>query len=106
MKLSIAQKIHGFFLLATLFSGVVVYTNTNITTIVLFLSSLTCYCVVIYDIIQTKHSLKRNFPLIARLRWVMESERTKIQQYFIENDTNGTPFNRNQRSDVYRRYRW
>jgi len=55
------------------------------------------------DITQTKHSLKRNFPLLARLRWVFESERDKIRQYFNESDLDGTPFNRIQRSIVYQR---
>jgi glutamate synthase domain-containing protein 2 len=34
---------------------------------------------------------------------VFESERSKIQQYFIEDDTNGTPFNREKRADVYQK---
>jgi glutamate synthase domain-containing protein 2 len=55
------------------------------------------------DSIQTKHTLLRNFPLIGRLRWVFEHERSKIQQYFIEDDTNGTPYNREKRSDVYQK---
>lgn len=57
----------------------------------------------IHDITQKKHSLLRNYPLIGRLRWVFEHERTKIQQYFIEHDTNGTPYNKEKRSDVYQK---
>lgn len=56
-----------------------------------------------YDSLQIKHTLLRNYPLIGRLRWVFEHERTKIQQYFIEHDTNGTPYNREKRSDVYQK---
>ena len=59
--------------------------------------------VALVDVFQTKHSLLRNYPLIGRLRWVFEHERTKIQQYFIEHDTNGTPYNREKRSDVYQK---
>jgi glutamate synthase domain-containing protein 2 len=59
--------------------------------------------VAIYDSVQTKHSLLRNYPLLGRLRWIFEHERTKIQQYFIEHDTNGTPYNREKRSDVYQK---
>jgi len=59
--------------------------------------------IAIYDSIQTKHSLLRNYPLLGRLRWIFEHERTKIQQYFIEHDTNGTPYNREKRSDVYQK---
>ena len=59
--------------------------------------------IALVDVFQTKHSLLRNYPLIGRLRWVFEHERTKIQQYFIEHDTNGTPYNREKRSDVYQK---
>lgn len=57
----------------------------------------------IYDMIQIKHSLLRNFPLIGRLRKIMESIRPMIQQYFIEADTEGAPVNRIFRSVVYQR---
>ncbi len=53
--------------------------------------------------VQKKHSLMRAFPIVARLRWVFEEEREKIQQYFIEDDLNGTPINREKRSIVYQR---
>jgi glutamate synthase domain-containing protein 2 len=62
-----------------------------------------CLIVAIYDSLQTKHALLRNFPLIGRLRWFFEHERSKIQQYFIEHDLNGTPYNREKRSDVYQK---
>lgn len=62
-----------------------------------------CLSIVIKDMIQAKHSLLRNYPLIGRLRWVFEHERSKIQQYFIEHDTNGTPYNREKRSDIYQK---
>ena len=55
------------------------------------------------DMIQTKQSIRRNFPLLGRLRYVLEDLRPKIQQYFIEGDTDGTPINRNDRSVIYQR---
>jgi len=57
----------------------------------------------IYDMIQTEHTITRNFPVFGHLRFVMEDLRPKIYQYFIESDTNGTPFNRQYRSVVYQR---
>ena len=58
----------------------------------------------VYDaFLQKKHSLLRAFPIVARLRWFFEEEREKIQQYFIEDDLNGTPINREKRSIVYQR---
>src|ERR1051325_8197903 len=57
----------------------------------------------IIDITQTHHSLKRNFPVIGRMRYWAEWMRPKIYQYFIESDTDGTPFNRLNRSLIYQR---
>src|SRR6187431_2540153 len=57
----------------------------------------------ILDIVQTKQSIRRNFPLLGRLRYVFEDMRPKIQQYFVENDTDGSPINRIDRSVIYQR---
>ena len=57
----------------------------------------------VVDMIQTKQSIKRNFPLLGRLRYVFEDFRPKIQQYFVEGDTDGAPINRNDRSVIYQR---
>jgi hypothetical protein len=45
------------------------------------------------DIMQTQQSIRRNFPVLGRLRYVFEDFRPKIQQYFVESDTDGTPIN-------------
>jgi glutamate synthase domain-containing protein 2 len=55
------------------------------------------------DMAQERQSLKRNFPLFGRLRYVFEDLRPKIQQYFVESDTDGVPINRNDRSVIYQR---
>jgi len=55
------------------------------------------------DMVQTRQSLKRNFPLAGRLRYVFEDLRPKIQQYFVESDTDGAPINRIDRSVIYQR---
>lgn len=57
----------------------------------------------LYDIWQRKHTLRRNFPLIGRTRWVMERIRPFFRQYFIESDTDGAPINRMFRSIIYQR---
>jgi len=57
----------------------------------------------VFDIFQTKHTLRRNFPLIGRFRYVLESIRPEIMQYFVETDTEGRPLNRILRSLVYQR---
>lgn len=55
------------------------------------------------DMLQTKHTLWRNFPVVGRLRWLMEAMRPKLYQYFVESDTDGKPINRIDRSTIYQR---
>lgn len=57
----------------------------------------------VLDMMQTRQSLRRNFPLVGRLRYVFEDLRPKIQQYFVESDTDGAPINRIDRSVIYQR---
>jgi glutamate synthase domain-containing protein 2 len=55
------------------------------------------------DMVQKQQSIRRNFPIMGRLRYVFEDLRPKIQQYFVESDTDGAPINRNDRSVIYQR---
>ncbi|MFL4474546.1 FMN-binding glutamate synthase family protein [Paeniglutamicibacter sp. MACA_103] len=57
----------------------------------------------IHDVVQTKHAILRNFPVLGRMRFLLESIRPEIQQYFIERNTDGRPFDRDTRSLVYAR---
>ena len=57
----------------------------------------------IYDMIQQKHSIMRNFPVLGRGRYLMEELRPKMYQYFIEGETTGRPFSRIFRSVIYQR---
>jgi glutamate synthase domain-containing protein 2 len=91
------------FIITTILCVVLVYFIPQTGTIILMSVSGILTLVAIYDSLQTKHSLLRAFPLIARLRWFFEEERDKIQQYFIEDNLNGTPINREKRSVVYQR---
>ena len=56
-----------------------------------------------YDIFQTGHTIRRNFPIFGRFRYLAELIRPEIQQYFVESDEDGRPFSRNSRSVVYAR---
>ena len=51
----------------------------------------------------TRHSLRRNYPILANLRFLLEKVRPEIRQYFLESDSDGTPYNRNKRAIVYQR---
>ncbi len=57
----------------------------------------------IYDMFQTRHAIKRNFPLIGRGRYILENMGPKVNQYFIESDAEGRPFHRKFRSIIYQR---
>ncbi len=57
----------------------------------------------IRDMIQTHHSLKRNYPILANIRFLLEAIRPEIRQYFLESDIDGAPFNRSKRAIVYQR---
>lgn len=57
----------------------------------------------VVNILQRKHAILRNFPVVGYLRYFFESIRPEIRQYFFESDLDGKPFNRRQRSIVYQR---
>ena len=57
----------------------------------------------LFDMVQTGHTIVRNFPIVGRGRYLMEALRPKIYQYFVESDIDGTPINRIFRSVVYQR---
>ena len=57
----------------------------------------------VWDFFQNDHALRRNYPLIARIRWTMEDLRPFARAYFIESDLEGRPFNHQERALVYAR---
>ena len=69
----------------------------------LLATTLVLTAIGVYDMTQTKHSLRRNFPLLSRGRWLIELLRPFIRQYLLESDTDGAPINRMFRSVVYQR---
>jgi glutamate synthase domain-containing protein 2 len=69
----------------------------------LFAVALLLTLVGLWDLIQKRHSIRRNYPLLAHFRFMAEYIRPEIRQYFIESDKEASPFSRNQRSIVYQR---
>jgi glutamate synthase domain-containing protein 2 len=55
------------------------------------------------DMFQTKHAIKRNFPVIGNIRYFLESISPEIQQYFVERRTDGAPIDKNRRAIIYQR---
>ena len=56
-----------------------------------------------FDILYKKKTILRNYPVVGHLRYFLEYFRPEIQQYFIESDSNGTPYSREIRSYVYQK---
>jgi glutamate synthase domain-containing protein 2 len=55
------------------------------------------------DLRQTRHAVLRNYPVAAHLRFLLESIRPEMRQYFFEGDKDGAPFPRDKRAIVYQR---
>ncbi|RME14568.1 MAG: FMN-binding glutamate synthase family protein [Bdellovibrio sp.] len=55
------------------------------------------------DFFQKKQTIRRNFPIIGNFRYLFEFIRPEINQYFVESNSDGRPFSREQRSVVYQR---
>jgi glutamate synthase domain-containing protein 2 len=55
------------------------------------------------DMLQKRQTILRNFPLLGRLRYLAESVRPELRQYFVEHDHEANPFSREQRAIVYQR---
>ena len=69
----------------------------------LLASGVAFSCVGLYDLRQPLHSVRRNYPIVGRLRWFFEDIRPGLRQYLFEDDHEETPFSRSQRSLVYAR---
>lgn len=59
--------------------------------------------IAIWDFLQTSHTLRRNYPLLGRVRWMAEELRPFAQSYFVEGDLEGRPFSHQERALVYAR---
>jgi glutamate synthase domain-containing protein 2 len=56
-----------------------------------------------WDLLQSQHTLLRNYPVFGHIRYLLEEFRHQIRQYFIEGDREEVPFSRVQRTVVYSR---
>lgn len=55
----------------------------------------------LYDILQTKHAILRNFPIIGHCRYLLETIGPELRQYIVTGNNEERPFNRDERSWVY-----
>jgi glutamate synthase domain-containing protein 2 len=63
---------------------------------------LTLVVFYIIDITQTKHAVRRNYPIVGRFRYLFEHMGEFLRQYFYAMDREEMPFNRAERAWVYR----
>lgn len=82
-------------------TGILIYINWKFSFLLLIFIPL--ILIGLYDMYQSKKTIRRNFPLLGRMRYLLESLGPEMRQYFIETDLDGKPFNRLQRSIVYQR---
>jgi glutamate synthase domain-containing protein 2 len=66
------------------------------------LAVLSIIVLYILDVTQTKHAIRRNYPVVGRFRYFFEHLGEFFRQYFFAMDREELPFNRAQRSWVYR----
>ena len=55
------------------------------------------------DVLQRSHTVLRNFPVVGHLRYILESLRPELRQYFVESDDEENPYSRENRSVIYQR---
>ena len=57
--------------------------------------------VTIYDLVQKKHAILRNFPIIGHFRYILEAVGPELRQYIVTSNNEERPFSRDQRRWVY-----
>ncbi len=57
----------------------------------------------LWDMLQKRKTLRRNFPILAHVRYLFEAIRPMMRQYVVEGDNDEVPFSHDQRSIVYQR---
>ena len=62
---------------------------------------LVVVAVIVYDLIQRKHAVLRNFPIIGHFRYLFEAVGPELRQYIVTSNNEERPFSRDQRSWIY-----
>lgn len=67
----------------------------------LWIGLLLLVVVAIYDLVQTKHAILRNFPIIGHFRYFFEEVGPELRQYIVTSNDEERPFSRDERRWVY-----
>src|SRR3954447_18030738 len=54
-----------------------------------------------HDLVQRRHALLRNFPIVGHGRYLIEAVGPELRQYVVAGNNEERPFNRDQRRWVY-----
>lgn len=57
--------------------------------------------VAVHDLVQSKHSLLRNYPIVGHLRYLLEKVGPELRQYIVTDNDEERPFSRDERRWVY-----
>lgn len=90
-------------ILGNAISGMILLQTYNGWALSALLFTLAYTIIGLHDLYFSVHTLNRLYPVLAYLRYMIESIRPEIQQYLIANNEEEKPFNREQRELVYRR---
>ncbi len=88
---SVDRFVSGFFSIAA-----------TLLVFLFFAGIITLIVIYIIDVTQTKQAIRRNYPIVGRFRYFFEHLGEFFRQYFFSMDREELPFNRAQRSWVYR----
>jgi glutamate synthase domain-containing protein 2 len=69
----------------------------------LFATTTAYWMIGLNDIRQRAQTIRRNFPVLGNLRYLLEMISPEIRQYFVEADNEAVPFDRNHRNIAYQR---
>lgn len=58
-------------------------------------------CVIVYDLLQKRHAILRNFPILGHFRYIFETVGPELRQYIVTSNNEERPFSRDQRRWVY-----
>ena len=102
MNLSILSR-YAFFALCLIFSLISLPFISHPWVWPLTLLTAALSLLGVFDLLQTRHAVRRNYPILGNIRYLVEGIRPEIRQYLLEGDAEQLPFSRAQRSLVYAR---
>ena len=77
------------------------HTVAETDTMVIWIAGLIIVAVVVYDLVQTRHAILHNFPIIGHFRYWLEAVGPELRQYIVTDNDEERPFSRNERRWVY-----